>query len=114
MIDVQLVHIAVRDLDRATEFYRRLLKSSLQLLDAGRWSHFQIGRTKFSLASVGEAAAMPGTTTVMFKVDRIDEATTRIEVGGGSIISKREGGRRGQIVTCSDPFGARFQIFGNS
>jgi predicted enzyme related to lactoylglutathione lyase len=114
VVDVQNIHIAVQDLDEATEFYSRLLNSSVQFRDADRWAQFQLSRGKFALASIEEAAAAPGTTTVVFEVDDLAETAALVEGQGGRVISTRDMGSHGTVVTCVDCSGGRFQIFGRA
>jgi predicted enzyme related to lactoylglutathione lyase len=99
------------EMDRAVAFYRDALGLGLNFQDGARWAQFDAGGAKFSLSSAEEAAAGATGAVVIFEVDDLDGARTRLADHGAAVLDARDMGAHGRSLTFRDPDGNLVQLF---
>jgi predicted enzyme related to lactoylglutathione lyase len=77
--------LLVKDMDRAIGFYENTFGFTL-LQRSDFWSNMDSGKGKIALCTFGEQANLKETTLII-EVDNHKEATDRVKLYGGSIVS---------------------------
>ncbi len=108
---LQNAYYVTRDMERAVSFYRDALGLAVKFQDGTRWAQFDAGGVNFSLSSPAEAAAGAQGAVVIFEVDDIDVARSRLETAGASVLDTRDMGAHGRSLTFRDPDGNLVQLF---
>jgi catechol 2,3-dioxygenase-like lactoylglutathione lyase family enzyme len=110
------VYYWVRDMDAAVAFYRDVLELPLVRREAHGWAEFDAGPVRLALhgtvdAMPGGADALPGSGTVVFRVDDLDEARI-VLAGRGAAFDDHVGEVEGyaRFATVRDPDGNPVQL----
>jgi predicted enzyme related to lactoylglutathione lyase len=107
---LQNAYYVTHDMDRAVAFYRDALGLSVRFQDGTRWAQFDAGGVNFSLSAPEEAAEGATGAVVIFEVDDIDAARTRLEAGGARVLVDRDMGAHGRSLSFRDPDGNLVQL----
>ncbi len=109
--ELAFVAYFVKDVRKATAFYRDVLGLRLGELVSDDWVEFDLGSATFAIDGTGEALGIvPGTSTgAAFEVDDIRTARTRLVAGGADVSEIHE------FPPCwscfaKDPDGNRFAL----
>ena len=93
-------------------FYEDGLGLDLRFADGGRWVQYDAGGTAFALAAPEEAPAPDAVGAVaVFEVDDLDATRTRLAAAGIPVVSERDMGPHGRVLTLRDPAGTFVQLF---
>ena len=110
------VYYWVRDMDAAVAFYRDVLELPLVRREAHGWAEFYAGPVRLTLhgtidAMPGWADAVPGSGTVVFRVDDLDAARLAL-AGRGAAFDDHVGEVEGfaRFATLRDPDGNPVQL----
>jgi predicted enzyme related to lactoylglutathione lyase len=110
VLRLQNVHIVAQDIERATNFWQGALGLPVRFRDADRWVQLQAGQQGFAISS--QAEGVPGQigAVPVFEVDDLEAQAASITEHGGQILSTRDMGSHGSVVTFSDPEGNVAQL----
>jgi predicted enzyme related to lactoylglutathione lyase len=109
---LQNAYYTVRDISRARAFYEEVLQLKLKFQDGARWAQFDVGGANFSLSSVDESAVRAGgEAVIVFEVDSLDDARSRILQVRGSVVAERDMGTHGRTLTFRDIDDNVIQLF---
>ena len=108
---LQNVHVVARDVELAADFWQRALGLSLQFSDGDRWIQLKAGEDGFAIASVAEGVAKQAGAVPVFETDDLESHAATIESCGGQVLSMRDMGGHGCVLTFSDPEGNIGQLF---
>jgi len=111
VIRLQNIHFVTRDLDRVCEFWQRALGLSMRFRDADRWVQLKAGESPLAIASPDEGVAGQIGAVPVFEVGDLQSHSQAITVHGGRIVSIRDMGDHGRVLTFSDPDGNVAQLF---
>ena len=103
------VYYWVRDMDAAVAFYRDVLALTLTRRDGDEWAEFDAGPVRLALH--GSADEVPGSGTVVFRVDDLDDARLALRARGADVddrVGEVEGFAR--FATVRDPDGNPVQL----
>jgi catechol 2,3-dioxygenase-like lactoylglutathione lyase family enzyme len=108
---VDHVYYWTRDMDRAVAFYTEIVGFSLVHRSGAEWAELQAGPIRFALhGAVGEGE-VPGSGTVVLRVEDLDAARAGLEGRGvafDAFVGEVEGFAR--FATFRDPDGNPVQI----
>lgn len=107
---IQNVYLVAEKLTPAIDFYLGL-GATLRFRDGDRWAQFEIGGSKFALASHGEGGAEAKGATIVFESDDLERDKVAVEAHGGGVLGSRSMGSHGSTITCVDNAGNLFQLF---
>ena len=100
-----------RDMDRAVAFYTDIVGFTLAHRSGGEWAEMQAGPVRFALhGAVGEGD-VPGSGTMVLRVDDLDEARARLAALGvafDAFVGEVEGFAR--FATFRDPDDNRLEL----
>lgn len=108
---LQNAYYVTREMDRAVAFYRDALGLALKFQDGARWAQFDAGGVNFSLSSPEEAGGSTDGAVVVFEVDDLDAAQTRLAERGAALLDVRDMGAHGRSLLFKDPDGNLVQLF---
>jgi predicted enzyme related to lactoylglutathione lyase len=108
---LQNAYYVTRDMERAVGFYRDALGLSLKFQDGAKWAQFDAGGVNFSLSAPEEAAPAAAGAVVIFEVDDLNAARTRLTANGATVMDSRDMGSHGRSLTFRDPDGNVVQLF---
>lgn len=108
---IQSVYTVVRDMDALQAFYGHVLNMPPKFRDADRWTQFSVGHTNFALSSAAEAALGASGSVVVFEADTLDGVGASVTAAGGRLVSQRDMGAHGAVLSFTDPEGHPFQVF---
>lgn len=108
------VYTVIRDMDAAERFYAAALGIAPRFRDGARWCQFRLGEVNFALGSPEEAAPGAAGSIAVFETTELDAAAARVTVAGGAVLSRRDMGAHGIVLTCADPEQNLFQLFSRS
>ncbi len=110
MLDgIDHVYYWTRDMDAAVVFYRDVVGLELVRRDGGEWAEFSAGGTRLALH--GTTDEVPGSGTVVFRVDDLDDARAELGARGArfdGFVGEVEGFAR--FATFHDPDGNPLQL----
>lgn len=102
----------VSDMDSAVAFYRDALGLKLKFQDEHRWAEFDCGgNTSFALASIDEGVAEGAGTIAVLEVSGLTEMVATAVSAGAEIVSSREMGKHGRVITLRDNQRKLFQLY---
>ncbi len=110
IVRLQNIHFAARDVERIADFWQQALGMSLRFRDADRWVQLKAGNDPLAIASPGEAIADQVGAVPVFEVDDLDAHIAAITAHGGSILTDRDMGSHGRVLTFRDPEGNAAQL----
>lgn len=110
IIRLQNVHIVARDLGRLAEFWQCALGLTFRFRDADRWVQLKAGDSPFAIASPAEGVAAQAGAVPVYEVDDLESHGEAITEHGGRVISIRDMGDHGRVLTFSDPDGNVAQL----
>ena len=110
-MNLRSVYTVIGDMDEAQRFYSEALGLSLAFRDGARWCQFRCGETSFALSAPEEAVPGASGSVPVFEAANLDEAASRVEAAGGTLLGRRDMGTHGTVLSCADPEGNPFQIF---
>ncbi len=108
------VYTVIRDMDAAERFYAAALGIAPRFRDGSRWCQFRLGEVNFALGAPEEAAAGAAGSIAVFETMEPDAAAARVAEAGGTVLSRRDMGAHGIVVTCADPEQNLFQLLSRS
>jgi predicted enzyme related to lactoylglutathione lyase len=110
--DLAFVAYSVRDVPRASAFYRDVVGLKPGQTFGEHWSEFDIGTTAFGVGNGEPLGFVPGKSNgVMFEVDDIVAARERLIAGGAGDVSEiNEFPSSCRACFASDPEGNRFGL----
>lgn len=104
-------HIA-DDMAAGRRFYEDGLGLVPRFADGTRWVQYEAGGAAFALAGPEEAPEADAEGAVaVFEVDDLDAARARLVAAGIPIVSERDMGSHGRVLTVRDPAGTFLQLF---
>jgi predicted enzyme related to lactoylglutathione lyase len=110
-VRLQNIHVVARDVERVADFWQRAIGLSPKFRDADRWVQLKAGEQSFAVASLtegipGQAGAVP-----VFEVADFGATSAAILAHGGQVLSERDMGDHGRVLTFQDPAGNVGQLF---
>jgi predicted enzyme related to lactoylglutathione lyase len=110
--DLAFVAYSVRDIPRATAFYRDVVGLRPGNVFGDHWAEFDIGTTAFGVGNGEPLGFIPGQSNgAMFEVDDIDAARQGLIAGGAGDVSEiNEFPSSCRSCFASDPEGNRFGL----
>jgi predicted enzyme related to lactoylglutathione lyase len=109
--DLAFVAYSVRDMPRATSFYRDVVGLRPGAAFGDHWAEFDLGSTAFGIGNGESLGFIPGQSTgAMFEVDDIDSARERLIAGGAGEVSEINDFPNCRSCFASDPEGNRFGL----
>ena len=104
-------HIA-GDMEAGRRFYEDGLGLVPRFADGTRWVQYDAGGAAFALAGPEEAPEEDADGAVaVFEVDDLDAARERLAAAGIPVVSERDMGPHGRVLTLRDPAGTLVQLF---
>lgn len=79
---VDHVYYWTRDMDRAVAFYTEVVGFTLVHRAGGEWAEMEAGPVRFALHGSAAEREMPGSGTVVLRVEDLDEARAALESQG--------------------------------
>ncbi len=107
---LQNIHVVASDVGRAVDFWQRAIGLTVRFRDADRWVQMKAGESSFAIASPGEGVVGQVGAVPVFEVDDLDVHGQAIAEHGGSVLSVRDMGAHGRVLTFSDPDGNVAQL----
>ena len=104
------IYTVIRDMDGAQRFYAAALGIAPRFRDGARWCQFRLGEVNFALGSPEEASPGAAGSIAVFETAELDAAATRVAEAGGAVLSRRDMGAHGIVLTCADPEQNLFQF----
>lgn len=111
VLRLQNLHFVARDVGRSVEFWQQALGLPLRFRDGDRWAQLQAGQQGFAIASIDEGVPSQVGAVPVFEVDDLATQAAAIEAHGGKVISTRDMGSHGKVLTFQDPDGNVAQLF---
>ena len=108
---IKYAYVVADDVPKLRDFYSQTLGMPVRFQDGSRWCQLDGGRVDLALSSAEEASPCPKGTVSVYEVIGLDEAMARATEAGGRILSRRDMGGHGGVVTCQDTEGNHFQLF---
>jgi len=108
---MQNVYLVARDVGRVADFWQRALGLSVRFRDADRWVQLKAGEHAFAIASLAEGVPGQVGAVPVFEVDDLQAHAAAILEQGGRVLSTRDMGEHGRLLTFSDPDGNVAQLF---
>lgn len=103
--------LATRDLEKAKDFYNKILGWEYETNDDGYVSIKNNGRYNGGMMAMDESyGEMPSVWTVYFNVEDFDASVKKVEELGGKIMVKAEAPGVGPFAVINDPTGATLSI----
>jgi predicted enzyme related to lactoylglutathione lyase len=103
-----------QDVERAAEFWQGALGLSVRFSDADRWVQLKAGENPFAIASPSEGIPDQVGAVPVFETDDLEAHAAAIEEHGGRVLSERDMGSHGRVLTFSDPDGNVAQLLTRS
>lgn len=107
---MQNVYLVAHDVGRVADFWQRALGLSVRFRDADRWVQLQAGDQAFAIASLAEGVPGQVGAVPVFEVDDLQAQAAAIVEQGGRVLSTRDMGDHGRVLTFSDPDGNVAQL----
>ncbi len=107
---LQNIHFVAHDVTLIADFWQQALGFSVRFRDEDRWVQMKTGDVPFAIASVGEGHPGQAGAVPVFEVDSLDGHAAAIIKHGGRILSDRDMGDHGHVVTFCDPGGNVSQL----
>ena len=111
VIRLQNTSFVARNVGRVAEFWQRALGLPVRFRDADRWVQLKAGEHAFAIASQAEGVPDQAGAVPVFEVDDLEAQATAIAEHGGRVLSTRDMGDHGHLLTFSDPEGNVAQLF---
>ena len=111
VLRLQNTYFVASDVQRTTDFWQRALGLSVRFRDANRWVQLQAAAQGFAIASRAEGVPNQVGAVPVFEVDDLAAQAAAITEFGGQILSTRDMGSHGSVITFSDPAGNTAQLF---
>jgi predicted enzyme related to lactoylglutathione lyase len=105
LLRLKNIHIATDDAGELADFWQQAIGLSPRFRDADRWIQLQAGENPFAIASLAEGVPDQRGAVPVFEVDDLEAHSTAISEHGGRVISVRDMGSHGRVLTFSDPDG---------
>jgi predicted enzyme related to lactoylglutathione lyase len=111
-VKIHSVYLVSPSPDTLGDFYQRFLGQAPQFSVPQTWTQFRGAEGGAALAIACPAEAAPGAVgaTVVFEVSDIQEALTKAESLGGTLINQRDMGSHGKTASFRDPGGNIVQL----
>lgn len=107
---IKNIHFVARDVGGSADFWQHAIGLSVRFRDGDRWVQLQAGEDPLAIASPGEGVPGQNGAVPVFEVDNLETYSAAIADHGGRIISLRDMGGHGQVLTFSDPEGNVAQL----
>ena len=106
--EIDHVYYWVRDMDAAVAFYRDVLELPLVRRDGDEWAEFEAGPVRLALHGSSDDRR-PGSGTVVFRVDDLDEARIVLARRGAPTSTSTSARSRGSRASrrCATPTATR-------
>ncbi len=111
IIRLQNIHIVAQDVERVADFWQRAIGLTPRFRDGDRWVQLKAGEQSFAIASVAEAAPGQAGAVPVFEVAEFGAMSAAIVEQGGQVLSERDMGDHGRVLTFRDPAGNVAQLF---
>lgn len=108
------IHFAARNFGRAADFWQQAMGLPVRFRDADRWIQLKAGEDPFAIAALEEAVPDQRGAVPVFEVDDLEAHSAAIVEHGGSVLSDRDMGSHGRVLTFSDPEGNVAQLLTRS
>lgn len=92
-------------------FYQWALGLQLRFRDQERWFQYGVGESNVALACREEAQPASSGVVMVFEVDELEAARSRIAAAGGEVLGLRDMGAHGAVLSLRDPEGNVVQLF---
>lgn len=92
-------------------FYQSALGLQLRFRDQERWFQYGVGESNVALACREEAQPASSGVVMVFEVDELEAARSRIAAAGGEVLGLRDMGAHGAVLSLRDPEGNVVQLF---
>jgi predicted enzyme related to lactoylglutathione lyase len=101
---VDHVYYWTRDLERAVTFYTQVVGFALARREGDEWAELEAGAIRFALHGTDDEAALPGSGTVVLRVEDLDAARWTLE-SRGAVFDRAIGEVEGfaRFATFRDP-----------
>ncbi len=110
VLRLQNVHFASQDVERVADFWQRAIGLSVRFRDDNRWVQMKAGDGPFAIASLAEGCPDQVGAVPVFEVDDLGSHAAAIIEQGGRILSRRDMGEHGSVLTFDDPEGNVAQL----
>ena len=111
VIRLQNIHVVAKDVQRAADFWQRAIGLTIRFRDSDRWVQLKAGEQPFAIASLAEGVPDQAGAVAVFEVDDFEAKAAAIAEYGGSVLSVRDMGSHGRVLTFGDPEGNVAQLF---
>jgi predicted enzyme related to lactoylglutathione lyase len=108
---VQSVFVVAREPASLHAFYEGALGLPLKFRDGDRWIQYGVGNTNVALACAEEASPATSGLVMVLEVEDFEGAQERIAAAGGQMLSLRDMGSHGAVLSLRDPEGNLVQLF---
>ena len=109
-MDIAFISYPVRDLNKAVEFYQKLLEIK-PLFHREDWAEFQLDGQRFALQKVNELKPQQAGATLYFKAEPLEKYIARLERIGAILMDTPEFYSYGKLVRFHDPYGNIFGLY---
>ncbi len=109
-MDIAFISYPVRDLDKAVEFYQKLLEIKPLFLRED-WAEFELDGQRFALQKVNELKPQQTGATLYFKAQPLEKHIARLERIGAILMDTPEFYSYGKLVRFHDPYGNIFGLY---
>ena len=92
-------------------FYESALGLQLKFRDKDRWIQYGVGNTSVALACREEATPATSGVVMVFEVEDFSATAERVAAAGGEVLSTRDMGSHGAVMSLRDPEGNIVQLF---
>ena len=107
---IEQIHLPVRNLKKATEFYRDTLGIDF-MFQASNMAFFGIGGVRLMIGEINSPDQGPGSSIVYFNVADCDASFAKAQSLGGTVcVPPTDIPNVGRFAVMSDPQGAVFNI----
>ena len=110
LLRLKNIYFATADAGQLADFWQRAIGLSLRFRDGDRWVQLQAGEDPFAIASLAEGIPDQSGAVPVFEVDDLEAYSVAIAEHGGRVISMRDMGSHGHVLTFSDPEGNVAQL----
>jgi predicted enzyme related to lactoylglutathione lyase len=110
VLRLQNIHFVARDVERIADFWQRAVGLSVRFRDEDRWVQLKAGDDSFAIASQAEGVADQVGAVPVFEVDDLEVHSAAIAEHGGRVLSDRDMGDHGRVITFNDPDGNVAQL----
>ena len=109
-MDIAFISYPVRDLNKAVEFYQKLLEIKPLFLRED-WAEFELDGQRFALQKVNELKPQQAGATLYFKAQPLEKHIARLERIGAILMDTHEFYSYGTLVRFHDSDGNIFGLY---